>query len=140
MTNVGRVPGPVVPPGGLIDLHCHLLPGVDDGAVDMDDSVAMVGRALREGITAICVTPHIRHDHDVRIAEISGRVAALREELRRRGLPMRVLPGGEVAETIIDDLDDDELRAVRLGAGDWILLEPRPGPLSDSLEAAVERL
>ena len=133
-------PEPTPPAGDLTDLHCHLLPGVDDGALDTDDSAAMARRALREGITAICATPHIRHDHDVRIGEIAVRVAALGEELKRRGIPLRVLPGGEVAETIVDGLGDDELRAVCLGGGDWILLEPRPGPLSDSLEAAVEHL
>ncbi len=132
--------GPAPPAAGLIDLHCHLLPGVDDGALDEDDSAAMALRALGGGITTICATPHIRHDHDVRIGEIAGRVAALGEELQRREIPLRVLAGGEVAETIVDDLGDDELRAVCLGTGDWILLEPRPGPLSDSLEAAVERL
>ena len=125
---------------GFVDLHCHLLPGVDDGAVDVQDSVAMAQRAVREGCSAICATPHIRHDHDVRIGEIAGRIAALGEEFERRGIPLRVLRGGEVAETIVDDLDDAQLQAVCLGAGRWILLEPRPGPLSDSLEAAVDRL
>ncbi len=133
-------PEPTPQPRDLTDLHCHLLPGVDDGALDAGDSAAMATRAVREGITAICATPHIRHDHDVRIGEIAGRVAALGEELERRGIALRVLPGGEVAETIVDDLGDDELRAVSLGSGHWILLEPRPGPLSDSIEAAVERL
>jgi len=125
---------------GFVDLHCHLLPGVDDGALDVQDSVAMARHALREGFSAICATPHIRHDHDVRIAELAGRVAALGEEFERREIPLRVLRGGEVAETIVGDLDDDELQAVCLGGGRWILLEPRPGPLSDSLEATVDRL
>ena len=69
---------------GLIDLHCHLLPGVDDGALDLEDSVAMARRAQREGIGTVCATPHIRADHDVRIGEIAGRAAALGEELARR--------------------------------------------------------
>ena len=125
---------------GFVDLHCHLLPGVDDGALDVGDSVAMAQHAVREGFSAICATPHIRHDHDVRIGEIAGRVAALGEEFERRGIPLQVLRGGEVSELIVDDLDDGELQAVCLGAGRWILLEPRPGPLSDSLEATVDRL
>jgi protein-tyrosine phosphatase len=125
---------------GLVDLHCHLLPGVDDGALDVQDSVAMARHAVRQGFSAICATPHIRHDHDVRIGEIADRVAALGSELERRDVALRVLPGGEVAETIVNALDDRELRAVCLGGGGWILLEPRPGPLSDSLEATVERL
>ena len=79
---------------GLIDLHCHLLPGVDDGPLDLQDSVAMGRHAVTEGIEAICATPHIRHDHDVRIGEIAGRVATLEEELGRRGILLRVLTGG----------------------------------------------
>ena len=73
---------------GFIDLHCHLLPGVDDGGLDRDDSVAMARVAVKEGVEAICATPHIRHDHDVRIGEIAGRVAALDEELERREIPL----------------------------------------------------
>ncbi|HEU4976999.1 MAG TPA: CpsB/CapC family capsule biosynthesis tyrosine phosphatase [Baekduia sp.] len=118
----------------MIDLHCHLLPGVDDGALDDADSIAMARVAHHDGIAAICATPHIRHDHDVRIGELPGRVAALQAALDRHGVPVRVRPGGEVAETIVDRLSDDELRAVALGGGGrWVLLEPRPGPLSASL-------
>jgi protein-tyrosine phosphatase len=132
------VPDPVAT--GLIDLHCHLLPGVDDGALDLDDSIAMARVAVGEGFAAICATPHIRHDHDVRIGEIAGRVAALGEELERREIPLRVLTGGEVAETAVAALTDDELHAVALGGGRWILLEPRAGPLSDTLDDAVVQL
>jgi protein-tyrosine phosphatase len=123
-----------------IDLHCHLLPGVDDGALDVEDSAAMARRAAREGVEAICATPHVRHDHDVRIGEIAGRVAALDEELARRGIPVRVLRGAEVAETSLASLDDAELEHVALNGGRWVLVEPRPGPLRDSLEEAVARL
>jgi tyrosine-protein phosphatase YwqE len=71
--------------GGLripvIDLHCHLLPGVDDGALDLADSLAMARQAEADGISAICATPHIRHDHDVRIGELHARVAELNRAL-----------------------------------------------------------
>ena len=76
----------------------------------------------------------------MRIGEIAGRVAALGEELQRRGIPLRVLTGGEVAETAVTTLTDDELRAVALAGGRWILLEPRAGPLSDTLDDAVAHL
>jgi hypothetical protein len=81
------------------------------------------------------------HDHDVRISELAWRVEEINAELERAGIPARVATGGEVAETILGRLDDDELRAVSLGGGGrWILLEPAPGPLSDSIAAAVEHL
>ncbi len=70
----------------MIDLHCHLLPGVDDGALDEADSVAMARAALRDGVRAICATPHIRHDHDVRIGELAGRAARLQAALDRAGV------------------------------------------------------
>ena len=125
----------------MIDLHCHILSGIDDGPTELEDSVAMAIQGAEDGIEQVCATPHIRHDHDVRIGELERRVEGLNAELARRGVPIRVATGGEVAETILEHLDDDELPLVSLGGGGrWILLEPAPGPLSDSLPAAVEHL
>jgi protein-tyrosine phosphatase len=124
----------------MIDLHCHILPGIDDGAADIADAVAMAGQAEADGIALVCATPHIRHDHDVRIHELAGRVEEVNRELRDAGIEVRVITGGEVAETIVDHLDEDELDQVALGGGRWILLEPAPGPLSASLDEAVDRL
>jgi protein-tyrosine phosphatase len=124
----------------VIDLHCHILPGVDDGALDIRDSVAMARQAAADGIEVICATPHIRHDHDVRIDEVAGRVESLNRRLRDEEIPVEVLPGGEVAETAVEGLSEEELQRVALGEGRWVLLEPAPGPLSDSLERRVEHL
>jgi protein-tyrosine phosphatase len=124
----------------LIDLHCHILPGVDDGALDIRDSVAMARQAADDGIEAICATPHIRHDHDVRIEEVEGRIESLNRRLREEGVPVQVLPGGEVAQSAAEGLSDEELERVALGEGRWILLEPLPGPLGDGLESCVEQL
>jgi protein-tyrosine phosphatase len=124
----------------VIDLHCHILPAIDDGAGDLADSVAMARQAADDGIQAICATPHIRHDHDVRIKEIASRAEGLTRELERHGVPVSVLPGGEVAETAVEGLDEDELQRVALGDGRWILLEPAPGPLTASLDRRVEQL
>jgi protein-tyrosine phosphatase len=124
----------------LIDLHCHILPGVDDGSLDMTDSLGMGRQAVNDGIEAICATPHIRHDHDVRIEEVADRVEALNERLRAEGVPVTVLQGGEVAETAVEDLGEEDLGRVALGGGRWILLEPAPGPLSDTLLRRVAHL
>lgn len=124
----------------MIDLHCHILPGVDDGALDIRDSAGMARQAVSDGIEAICATPHIRHDHDVRIHEVADRVAALNRHLRDEGIAVEVLAGGEVAETAVEALSEEELSSVALGKGNWILLEPAPGPLGDSLERRVGHL
>jgi protein-tyrosine phosphatase len=125
----------------VIDLHCHILPALDDGALDLEDAVGMARQADADGIETVCATPHIRHDHDVVITELAGRVAALNAALAERAVRARVVPGGEVAESAVAGLSDAELEAVSLGGGRrWILLEPGPGPLSGSLEQAVDSL
>jgi tyrosine-protein phosphatase YwqE len=101
----------------------------------------MARQAEADGIAAICATPHIRHDHDVRIAELSERRSDLAQALAAAGCATRILAGGEVAATALGGLDEAELHAVTLGgSGRWILLEPAPGPLEDSLDQAVRRL
>jgi protein-tyrosine phosphatase len=105
----------------------------------MDDAIAMARQAEADGIEVICATPHIRHDHDVRIGELEGRVAELQSALDGAGIPVRIERGGEVAEPILDALDDDELRTVALG-NRWVLLEPRAGPLGDALIEGIVKL
>jgi protein-tyrosine phosphatase len=135
-----RAPVPETLFAPMIDLHCHILPGVDDGALDLEDSIGMARQAVNDGIEAICATPHIRHDHDVRIEEIADRVEQLNERLRVEELPVTVLQGGEVAETAVEGLSDEELDRVTLGGGRWILLEPAPGRLTTVLLGRVVRL
>jgi protein-tyrosine phosphatase len=117
----------------VIDLHCHILDAIDDGARDADDSVGMARQAEADGIEAVCATPHIRHDHDVRIEELAERVRGLNARLEQELVAVRILQGGEVAETAVEGLSEEQLAQVCLGEGGWILLEPAPGPLGDSL-------
>jgi protein-tyrosine phosphatase len=124
----------------VIDLHCHILDAIDDGARDADDSVGMARQAEADGIEAVCATPHIRHDHDVRIEELAARVRGLNARLEQEMIAVKVLQGGEVAETAVEGLGEEELSQVSLGTGGWILLEPAPGPLDDSLLRRVAQL
>jgi len=124
----------------VIDLHCHILDAIDDGARDADDSVGMARQAEEDGIAAVCATPHIRHDHDVRIEELAERVQGLNARLEQELVAVRILQGGEVAETAVEGLSEEELSRVSLGGGGWILLEPAPGPLGDSLLRRVAHL
>jgi protein-tyrosine phosphatase len=124
----------------VIDVHCHILPGLDDGALDLDDSVGMAAQAAVDGIELVCATPHIRPDHAVPIAELPARVATLQRELRRRGIRVEIAPGGEIAQTTAAALSHAELRELSLGGGGWVLLEPAPGPLGDDLLSLVAGL
>ncbi len=125
----------------MIDLHCHILPALDDGAQGLEDSLAMARQAEEDGIAVVCATPHIRYDHEVRSEEIAARVEAVQEHVAAEGLKLRIAPGGELAQTEADRLSDAQLRHISLGgAGGWVLLEPAPGPLGDELHEIVERL
>jgi protein-tyrosine phosphatase len=125
----------------LADIHCHVLPGIDDGALDLEDAIDMARQAADDGIATVCATPHIRHDHDVRIAELPARVDELRRALAAEDVAVEIVTGGEVAATALAGLTDDELRGASLGGADrWILLEPAPGPLGPSLVEAVDAL
>ena len=124
----------------MIDLHCHILPALDDGSRDLDDSIGMARQAAEDGIEVIAATPHIHPRHHVLIGELAERVAEVNAALERERVGVRIVTGGEVSEPMLDELDEEELRQVSLAGGGWILLEPRPGPLSDHLELAVDAL
>ena len=120
----------------MVDLHCHILPGVDDGALDLRDSAGMARQAANDGIEAVCATPHIRHDHDVRIDEVAGRVGALNAHLREEGVPVTVLQGGEVAETAVEALSEEELARISLGGGAGCCSSRRPARSATASSAA----
>ncbi len=124
----------------MIDLHCHILPALDDGAFDLADGVAMARQAEHDGITVVCATPHIRDDHDVRIDELPARIDELQNELDRRGVGVGIVQGGEVSQLAADRLSEPHLHEVSLGGGGWVLLEPAPGPIADALPALAGRL
>jgi protein-tyrosine phosphatase len=125
----------------VIDVHCHLLPALDDGPRDIADTVEMARQAASDGIDVIVATPHIRDDHDIEIAELESLVALANGALDREGIPVRIAQGGEIAAERLESLTTDELRQVSMGVGgSWLLVEPRPGPLDDHLVELVERL
>jgi protein-tyrosine phosphatase len=125
----------------MIDLHCHILPALDDGAIDLSDSVAMARQAEADGIEMVCATPHIRSDHDVQVDELEGRIEAVNDELERQGIAVRIAHGGEVADEALNEVADEKLRCVSLGkTGVWLLVEPRPGPITAELIDTVDQL
>jgi protein-tyrosine phosphatase len=79
----------------VIDLHAHILPALDDGAADLDESLAMAATAVADGITTLLATPHA-DVHRPR-ADVAARVLELQGELDARGVRLRLLPGAEIA-------------------------------------------
>ena len=108
----------------MLDLHAHILPGIDDGPADPAESVEMARAAVAAGITTLAATSHIDHNFMVDPRTIPERVEQVRELLAEHEVPLDVVTGGEVALGRLLELDDDELRAVRLGDGTHLLVEP----------------
>jgi protein-tyrosine phosphatase len=115
----------------VIDLHTHVLPGLDDGPDTLAGSVAVAEVAAHAGTRTLVATPHLRADHPaVRPDELAGRARELTEHLRGRGLPVEVLPGAEVDLQAAAALPDGELVLATLGGnGSDLLVETPYGPL-----------
>ena len=107
----------------MIDLHCHLLPVIDDGPPDVASSVAMARAALAAGTRTIVATPHVSWTYRNTPATIGARVTELRTELAREGVALEVLAGAEIEAGYLREVDEDSLDALRLGDGDAVLLE-----------------
>src|SRR5271163_1297670 len=118
----------------MIDLHCHVLPGIDDGPRTLEESLALARAAADGGVHEIVATPHVSWDHPNEAADIAQRVDALNGHLRDAGIEVRVRPGAELAFTRIADIPEEELAALTLGGGPWLLVEPPFTPSVVGLE------
>lgn len=79
----------------MIDIHCHILPGIDDGAPDMATSLAMAEIAANDGIRTIIATPHLASAAYPR-EQLIAAVAQLNTALRQQSMPVTILFGAEV--------------------------------------------
>ena len=81
-----------------VDIHCHCLPGLDDGPSTLDEAVALCRALVADGITAAVATPHQlgRYDLQNGATEVRQAVARLREALAAEAVPLRVEPGADV--------------------------------------------
>lgn len=107
----------------VIDLHAHILPGLDDGPATEADAVAMARVAVAAGTRAMATTSHINHGFGLRAAELEAVREALAARLAAEDIGLELLQGGEIAPDRLPDLPDDELRALTLGRGPFLLLE-----------------
>lgn len=96
----------------MVDLHCHLLPGIDDGSKNMEISLRLASEAVENGVTHALLTPHhmngryVNHKQDV-----IKRTVEFRQQLQEHNIPLTVFPGQEVRINgqLIDALDKDDI-------------------------------
>lgn len=125
----------------MIDLHTHILHGVDDGPATLDASVALARAFVAAGVDTVAATPHVRDDFPTTSDTVQARVAELGAALAAGSIPLEVRPGAEIAVERLRGLDPEQCRRFGLG-GDtgYLLLEfPYYGwPLE--LETRVDEL
>jgi protein-tyrosine phosphatase len=124
-----------------VELHFHLLPGVDDGPRDLTGALELARAAVADGTGTITCTPHA---HQIDFAEIPARVRRLQTALDGADIDLEVLGGSELMWRDVDGLDDEALDSVAQGPTDrrWLLLEaplPGTGPLAP-FEATAREL
>ena len=121
----------------MIDIHCHILPGLDDGPATLEESLALARAAAEGGTETIVATPHIRGDHPFDPAEVVPATARLNEALDRERIPLRVLPGGELSISRAAELDRETLASAALDGGPYILVESPYTHLGGLLEETL---
>ncbi|HLJ68301.1 MAG TPA: CpsB/CapC family capsule biosynthesis tyrosine phosphatase [Chloroflexota bacterium] len=125
----------------MIDLHNHILPGADDGAADLAESLEIARVFVAEGVTRVVATPHLDPENDRGLSgsQVRERTDALGQALAAAGIPLQVLPGQEIYLTpeILSLLRSG--RAIPLADSDAVLVElslvspERPAFLEDVL-------
>lgn len=109
----------------MIDLHCHLLPGIDDGPTHLDVSLAMARCAVADGIEFIACTPHIYPGlYENNQAGIAAAVDALRLALAEAGIPLQLGMGADthLAPDLLENLRAHKIPT--LNGSRYLLLEP----------------
>jgi protein-tyrosine phosphatase len=104
----------------LIDLHSHVLPGLDDGAADLEAAVAMCRAAAGDGVEVLAGTPHVRRDHPTTPQQMEDALAALREAA---GDIVRLVGGGEIDVAELTRPPEELARFALAGNPRFLLVE-----------------
>jgi len=121
-------------------MHCHVLPGIDDGPETIDGSVALARAAAEAGTHTLVATPHVSWHYPNDADTIARLVDELRARLIAEQVALEIRPGAEIAITRLVDIDPAELPRLGLGGGPWLLVEPPFTPVADNLDTIMLNL
>ena len=122
----------------MIDLHTHVLPGLDDGPGTLEESLELCRAAREEGTRTLVATPHVNGEYpNVTAAVVQEQVALLNRALRAENIDLTIRTGAEVALSRVGEMSDVELDLLTLGGGRYVLLEL---PWTSALSGAVAAL
>jgi protein-tyrosine phosphatase len=125
----------------MIDLHSHVLPGLDDGPDEIEESIELVRFAAAQGTTLLAATPHLRADYpDVLIEDVARACADLNERVPAH-TGLEVIPAAEVDVFWAHRATDEQLRLASFGQrGTDLLVETPYGPVPDNFEDLLFRV
>ncbi len=108
----------------MIDLHSHILPGLDDGPATIHESRLIARAASADGVRTIAATPHVRDDYPTRPDEMEEAVESVRHDFAAAAIPVEVVHGAEIALERLPFLSPEELERFSFAQrGRYLLLE-----------------
>ncbi len=126
---------------GVIDIHSHILPGIDDGAQDMETSLKMLKESYRQGVRAVIATSHyMKHRWQTRPDEIKELIKKLEKELEKEQLALRIYSGQEIQyfDGMTEMLQAGEL--LTMAESHYVLTEFLPMSPWSQIRGAVRKL
>ena len=123
----------------MIDLHCHLLPQVDDGPQSWEDSIALAKKLVEDGIETVVVTPHMLDGvYNVTMEQLTNGMEQLQAVLTTHNIKLQILPGADihVQPQLIDFIKNNSVPTIA-NTGKYILLEPDNNIWGNTLQQAV---
>jgi protein-tyrosine phosphatase len=124
-----------------LDIHSHILPGVDDGAGTMEQSLEMLKTAAAQSITSIILTPHHKaHRHSISVTSLREKVEALQKEANTQAIPIVLYPGMEIyyRDGVAQLLENGELAT--MADSRYVLIEFNPMEQFPYIRSAIYEL
>jgi protein-tyrosine phosphatase len=124
----------------MIDIHCHILPAIDDGPSEIGESVEMAEIAAADGIKTIVATPHFSYGERPGVDEIKGAISSLRKRLKEAAVPIELAAGADIRLTyeLLEGIEGGDLPAIN-GSRYFLLELPdiMPPNIDNFLHAAM---
>lgn len=123
----------------MIDTHCHLLPGLDDGPATVGESVELAAAMVAQGVTHAVCTPHLSRQFPVSVPQAREALQALEAALAPEGLGLALTLAAEVTDVNAVTLGAPDLRERSIG-GRYLVVELAPSSTAAAAELLVRRL